>query len=130
MQTFPITGISALLLGALLLILTSRVISVRRHDKIALGDGGNESLQKRLRAHGNAMEQIPIFLIILGLCEASSGSNWNLGAISVVFITGRVLHAAYFSFPGTHWKYRFYGMSATLLAQAALLGVLAASLIL
>ena len=47
--------------------LSLRVSRLRRPLKIGVGAGGNEVLLRRLRAHGNFAENMPIFLVLLGL---------------------------------------------------------------
>ena len=61
--------------------LSLRVSRLRRPLKIGVGDGGNEVLLRRMRAHGNFAENMPIFLILLGLLELATGGDlWLWGA--------------------------------------------------
>ncbi|NNC55212.1 MAG: hypothetical protein HKO07_05785, partial [Pseudomonadales bacterium] len=53
-----ITLLYAGLLSILLLVLSYRVVQIRRQG-IALGDGGDLTLQRRIRAHGNFTEYVP-----------------------------------------------------------------------
>ena len=55
--------------------LSLRVSRLRRPLKIGVGDGGNEALLRRMRAHGNFAENMPIFLILLGLLELAGGDK-------------------------------------------------------
>ena len=112
-----ITAWSALILGVLLLILTFRVIGDRRSKKIVLGDDGDKVMIKKIRGHSNACEQIPMALILLGFVEYLQGSTYAL-IIATILITGRILHAIYFSFDGINWRFRFFGMLMTLISQA------------
>jgi uncharacterized membrane protein YecN with MAPEG domain len=41
------------LFGILLIVLSLRVSFVRRDARVALGDGDNELLRRRIRAHSN-----------------------------------------------------------------------------
>eukprot|EP00466_Bigelowiella_natans_P009415 jgi/Bigna1/89993/estExt_fgenesh1_pg.C_600003 len=55
--------ITALYGGALTLwylVLTARVILYRRENLIGLGDGNNNTMQRRIRAHGNFAEYVPL----------------------------------------------------------------------
>lgn len=53
-------------LGALLLLrLSLNVVKLRNQYRIAYGDGGFYELQTAIRVHGNAIEYIPISLILL-----------------------------------------------------------------
>ena len=58
-----ILPITLTLAGAATLLhiwLAARVSRVRRQFKIGLGDGGNEGLLRRVRAHGNYIENMPL----------------------------------------------------------------------
>ena len=48
---------------------------------------------RRMRAHGNYAENMPIFLVLLGFLElATGGSLWLWGA-AIAFILARIAHA-------------------------------------
>jgi len=125
----PITSLTALCAGVLILLLTIRVVQFRRQNGVVLGDGGHPVLAKAIRGHANATEQVPVALILMGLAELQGASATVLGVIAVVLIGGRVLHALYFGRHGTHWRFRFFGMVMTLLAQIGLLLTLAVTLL-
>ena len=73
--------------------LSLRVSRLRRPLKIGVGDGGNEVLLRRMRAHGNFAENMPIFLILLGLLELATGGNLWLWGAAILFILARIAHA-------------------------------------
>jgi len=128
MNDFPlyVTSWTALILGTLLFFLTLKVILHRRANRIVLGDNGDRVILKKIRGHSNATEQIPIALILIGLVEYLQGSTYAC-VIASVLILGRLMHAFYFSFHGTHWRFRFYGMLLTTISQGlALLALLRA----
>lgn len=82
--------------------LSLRVSRLRRPLKIGVGDGGNEVLARRMRAHGNYAENMPIFLVLLGFLElATGGSLWLWGA-AIAFILGRIAHAFGMDRPGAN----------------------------
>ena len=128
MISLPVTSLTALCAGALILLLTIKVIQLRRRDGVVLGDGDNRALGKAIRGHANAVEQLPIALIIMGLAELQGGHTALLSIIAVALVIGRVLHGVYFAYDGTHWRFRFVGMALTLLAQGALVVILAATI--
>ena len=121
MQALPITALTALAMGTLLIALTLRVVQFRRRGKVVLGDGGDREVEKAIRAHGNASEQIPIALIVLGLAEWHGAPGLLLALAALAFVGGRLSHGLYFARHGTHWKFRVYGMWATVYSQGALL---------
>lgn len=126
----PVTSISALVLGVLLLLLTNKVIRIRRRDGVVLGDNSDRVLAKAIRGQANAAEQIPMALLLMGLCELGGAPAGALWGLALTLILGRVAHGIYFAINGTHWRLRFYGMLLTLIAQAGLLFLLALSILL
>ena len=96
--TLTIAGAAALLH----IWLSLRVSRLRRPLKIGVSDGGNDMLARRMRAHGNYAENMPIFLILLGLLElATGGSLWLWGA-AITFILARIAHAFGMDRPGAN----------------------------
>ncbi len=96
--TLTIAGAAALLH----IWLSLRVSLLRRPLQIAIGDGGNERLARRMRAHANFSENMPIFLVLLGLLEiATGGSLWLWGA-AILFILARIAHAFGMDRPGAN----------------------------
>ena len=84
--------ITAGMLGLMIVVLGLRVSAIRRSAHVSLGDGGNPLLEERIRAHGNAVETIPIALILLGLAERALGQPWYLVAMAVVLVVSRLIH--------------------------------------
>lgn len=113
-----ITPIYAGLLGLVFLVLSIRVIRVRRGHKISLGDGGNAILLRRQRAHGNFAEYSPLVLILMGMAEVQEASFWLLHATGLCLLCGRLSHAHALSGESRPFRFRVAGM---LLTFAALL---------
>ncbi len=99
--------------------LSLRVSRLRRPLDIGLGDGGNEALLRRIRAHGNFAENVPLFLILLGLLEfATGGSLWLWGA-AILFVLARLLHVFGMDRKGANWM-RVGGVSISWVVLLAL----------
>jgi uncharacterized protein len=90
----PITSLFAALLALMLFSLTMTVIVTRMTTKTDLGDGANPLMFRRIRAHGNFVESVPMGLILLGLNEVSGASAIWLWTIGTLLLVGRILHAA------------------------------------
>lgn len=73
--------------------LSIRVGRVRLAEKIFVGDGGNEAVIRRMRAHANFTENAPFFLILLAVIELASGSSIWLWGVSLLFVIARIAHA-------------------------------------
>ena len=88
-----ITGLYAALSTLLILVMAARVIAYRRAHKIGLGDGDDGELRKRIRAHGNAIEYLPLGLLLLLLLELDQTAPLLLHVFGIVLILARLAHA-------------------------------------
>jgi uncharacterized membrane protein YecN with MAPEG domain len=73
--------------------LSMNVIKMRRFHKVSMGDGGVELLQLAISAQLNAVEYIPIGLILLFALEMNSSNILLVHVLGLAFITGRLVHA-------------------------------------
>ena len=88
----PITLMTAGAAAIINLWLALRTGAVRTKAKVSIGDGGNELLIRRMRAHANFVEYAPFIIILIGLLEFSTGTSWWLWGASALFLIGRVAH--------------------------------------
>jgi uncharacterized protein len=73
--------------------ISMRVGSLRMAGKILYGDGGNEALLRRMRAHANFAENTPLVLILIGVIEITGkGGNW-LSVVGGIYMLARIAHA-------------------------------------
>ena len=94
-------------------LLMYRVGQVRIGKKINMGDGGDELMLSRIRAHGNFTENAPLALIgLIGLALLSAHPI-ALHVFGAAFFIGRILHAMGMS--GAFGKGRLFGTLLTLL---------------
>ncbi len=108
-----VTAFYSALLGLWMVSLSVLVIKQRKSHLVSLGDGGVDELQKARSAQGNAVEYIPITLILMLLLEYHGGPHWLLHGAGVLFCVGRVAHAQAI-LSGT-FKWRVSGMALTFL---------------
>jgi uncharacterized membrane protein YecN with MAPEG domain len=90
---FRVTALYAGLNALILLVLAIRVARQRGISKVGIGTGGDAALERASRIHGNAAENIPIVLILLGLAEACGSSVVLLHGMGIALTLGRLLHA-------------------------------------
>lgn len=86
--------LTALYAAILAVILTALAINVTVHRaklKISLGDGGNPQMLRMIRLHGNAVEYIPLALMLMLVYEINGGSHTVLHIAGVALIAGRLL---------------------------------------
>lgn len=83
----------AALLTVLYLVLTFRAIGMRGRLRVTLGDGGDQGLQRAVRAHSNFAEYAPLALVLLALVEGSGAQPITVHGLSAALLLGRLLHA-------------------------------------
>lgn len=115
-----ITGIYAALATLLVLILAARVVLARNTHKIGIGDGGERELIKRIRAHANALENLPLALLLLLLLELNQTQPAWLHALGIALILARIAHAIGLSRSSGHSVGRFGGTGLTWLVMLAM----------
>jgi uncharacterized membrane protein YecN with MAPEG domain len=115
--TLTIAGAAAILH----IWLSLRVSRLRRPLQIGLGDGGNEVLLRRMRAHGNFAENTPLFLVLLAVVELAVGGNMLLWTAGILFILARLAHAFGMDRPGAN-PLRVGGIAVSWLTLLALGG--------
>ena len=101
--------------------LSSRVVRARRPLKLSVGDGGNDSVLRRMRAHANFAENAPIFLILLALLELGGGYAWALWGAGIAFILARIAHAFGMD-RASLGRWRMVGMIVNTVVMLALAG--------
>ena len=116
----PITTLYAALLAVVFVVLSVRVIMVRKGAKVSLGDGGNAGLLRRIRAHANFAEYVPLALLLMGLAETLLAPRFWLHAIGLTLLVGRLLHAYGVSADLKTFAPRATGMALTFTALLTL----------
>lgn len=89
----PATTLAAAVLGVLIVALAGRVSVLRLRHKVSLGDGDNRELARAIRAHGNTVEWVPLFLVMLLAYELIVGPCLHAGIVAGGFVAGRLLFA-------------------------------------
>lgn len=105
----------------LILWLALHVIRIRRQNRISVGDGGNLKLLTAMAAQSNAIEYIPIALLLLLVLEYNGGPVWLIHIFGILLLLGRLIHARYLLLDNL--RGRVMGMQITIfviLAMASL----------
>jgi uncharacterized protein len=87
------TTLYAALLALFYLALAINVIRTRGSAGVSLGDGGDLLLQRRIRAHGNFAEYVPIALILMVLAEIAGTATVLIHGLGLALVVGRAMHA-------------------------------------
>jgi len=78
---------------ALMQVPMTVAVGLRRiKTNILFLDGGDQALTRRMRAHGNYTETVPIFLLAMGAAELSGAPHLLLWIAGGGFVAGRLLH--------------------------------------
>ncbi len=97
-----------------------RVGQVRTSEKISVGDGGNEKVIRRMRAHSNYIESAPFVLLLVAAIELASATSpiwlWIVGGL---YLLGRVAHGVGMD-DGKFGKGRMIGTIVTMLVLLGL----------
>lgn len=118
------TQVYAALLAIFFVALSVRVIMLRRKLHVSLGAGGNTTLERAIRVHGNFAEYVPLALLLIFIVENNAAPAWLLHGLGLCLITGRTSHALGVSQDKEDTRFRIVGMAltfTTLLISAAYL---------
>lgn len=88
-----ITALYAGILAFLYVGLTVYVVQGRYKHRVGLGDGGNPSLIRRIRIHGNFAEYVPFALLLLFMVDYAQTSPMLVHWLGIMLVLGRILHA-------------------------------------
>lgn len=121
MSMLRFTPIYGSLLVMLVLFLAYRITIFRRQEKVGLNDNNaSDKMRCAIRAHGNAVENIPLALLLLLFLELNQLTPWLMHVFGVSLLIARGLHAWGLSTnSGTSFG-RFYGTALTWLCMAAM----------
>jgi uncharacterized membrane protein YecN with MAPEG domain len=114
----------AAIFAVMLVVLSIRVAGYRSEAKVAIGDGGNKLLLRRIRVQGNFTEYVPMALILFTFVEWQGWPRWLVHTLCLVLLAARIVHACGVIREPEDIRIRATGMATTallLLTAAALL---------
>ncbi len=92
-MVFPaVTAFYAAILALIYLGLSFWVVAGRGKLKVVHGDGGHHTLQRRIRAHANFSEYVPIILILCALLEARGAGGLTITLLLLPLTIVRLMH--------------------------------------
>jgi len=92
MSSLPVTLVFVAVFALLQIPMTVAVGLLRAQTDIHFMDGGNTTLLRRMRAHGNYTETVPMSLLAMAAAEFSGAPSALLWAIGGALLLGRALH--------------------------------------
>ena len=115
-----ITSVIASVLTIIFVKLSFAVIGLRRKNKVGLGSGGNEDLERAIRAQGNFAEYVPFGIILIACIELNGAPWWLVALPGIALIIGRLIHAVGINEPPPDFSKRVLGMKFTFYTLIAL----------
>jgi len=106
----------------LVVFLAMRVVHWRFTRKIGIGHGEDRQLERRIRVHANAVENLPLALILLGGMELNGYDDRIIHAFGATLLVSRVAHAWGLSHNSGTSRGRFLGTLFTFLLMLAMAG--------
>ncbi len=118
-----ITSIIAAILTIIFIKLSFAVIGLRRKNKVGLGSGGHEDLERAIRTQANFAEYIPLGVILIACLELNGAPWWLVAIPGVSLIIGRLIHAKGMNTPPPDFSKRVLGMKFTFFTLIALVAL-------
>lgn len=113
--------------GVLLMLLSVRVIRLRRRCKISIGHGNVPCLERAMRVQANCVEYAPFALLLLFVMEQLTRDTLWVHLCGAALLLGRTLHALGVSRESEDFRLRVTGMVLTFSALSlAMLRILLA----
>ena len=108
-----VTAIIASLLTIIFIKLSFAVIGLRRKNRVGLGSGGHDDLERAIRAQGNFAEYVPFGIILIACLELNNAPWWLVLIPGVTLIIGRLIHAVGINELPPNFSKRIMGMKFT-----------------
>ena len=108
-----VTSIIASVLTAIFVKLSFAVIGLRRKNRVGLGSGGYDDLERAIRAQGNFAEYVPFGIILIACLELNGVPWWLVTIPGITLIVGRLIHAQGINEPPPDFSRRVLGMKFT-----------------
>jgi len=90
-MTVSLTAFYGAILALIVVALGINVTMHRVKLKVPLGDGGNPQMLRMIRLHGNAVEYIPLSIVLMAVYEINGGWHAALHIIGIALVAGRLI---------------------------------------
>jgi uncharacterized protein len=87
-----VTAVYAGVLGLIFTVLSSWVIGGRLRTQTLHDDGGTGTINRRIRAHANFAEYVPLILLVVALLESHGAGRSTVHGLLLPLTIARVLH--------------------------------------
>lgn len=93
LEMIQFTSFYAGLLAFVFVVLSFRIILMRRKFKVGIGHGEQKELHRAIRVHGNFAEYVPLALFLMLLLELNQTESWLMHVLGLSLLVGRMFHA-------------------------------------
>jgi uncharacterized membrane protein YecN with MAPEG domain len=108
-MTYPVlTATYAAVLAIVYILLSAWVVRGRFAFQVLHGDGGNRDMLRRMRAHANFAEYVPLALLLIALVEMRGGAPTTMHCLLAPLTVARIAHP--FGMTAAPNSIRQYGM--------------------
>ncbi|NVN86461.1 MAG: MAPEG family protein [Rhodopseudomonas sp.] len=87
-----LTAVYGGIFGLMFVALSIWVVAGRAKDKVHHGDGGVDYLNRRIRAHGNFAEYVPLALLLVGWVEGYGAAPATIHTMLAPLVVARLVH--------------------------------------
>lgn len=115
-----VTSIIAAVLTLIFVKLSFAVIGLRRKNRVGLGSGGHEDLERAIRAQANFAEYVPFGILLIACLELNGAPWWLVVIPGIALIIGRLIHAVGINEPPPNFYKRVLGMKFTFVTLISL----------
>ena len=112
-MSLTITPLYAGIMALMLVVLSVRVVNIRRSLRVPIGDGGSRLLLRRIRAQANFAEYVPMTILLMALAELQGVPVWIIHLIGLMLLVGRIVHSSNISRESETIAIRVVGMVFT-----------------
>lgn len=92
-EAIQFTSFYAGLLAVFYVVLSMRIVFMRRKFLVGIGYGNEKVLYRAIRVHGNFAEYVPFALFLMLLLELNNTQEWVLHLLGGTLVLARLLHA-------------------------------------
>jgi uncharacterized membrane protein YecN with MAPEG domain len=89
-----VTALYGSILGLMIVALGINVTAHRVKLAVPLGDGDNPVMLRMMRIHANAIEYLPIAVLLMLVYELNAGMRILLHVVGIALVVGRILQTA------------------------------------
>ena len=113
-MSFPtLTALYAAVLSLMFAALSIWVVAGRGQFRIHHGDGGKEAMNRRIRAHGNFAEYVPLILLLAAFLEGAGAGHRMIHALLAPLVVARLMHPiGMLAREGSLQQFAFRGVAA------------------